>query len=319
MENETEPPSSPEAVDAEEIREIPKSERNRVFWGPGQPHPLDVIPAHVEALNAQIPQEVQPFIEQAMTLQRYVASLQTGDMLASLEAADGHANATLFHRFGVRKHLMHFQVYFAWIRRKRVLALLRVITAALTLVNQLLQELFPLLQAPDTPLPTAADPPPLLSKEERRLQGVDGPPITVVPDLKESRRLLARFQKQFPELRGPLSIGRGWLEVRYIPKYSRKLCLINYLEALETWRTSHIPMPEQIAQALPPEAREILAQGKEVEDLLKLPKALRLQIFDLIWRGPYVRFRWEKDGVNYMISLAGPEDYPPYPFTPEGE
>jgi hypothetical protein len=72
---------------------------------------------------------------------------------------------------------------------------------------------------------------------------------------------------------------------------------------------------EDVARPIPLEARDWIAQGKELKEF---PKRLRLLLFSRAWRGPYVRFRWRKAGVNYMISLAGPEDYLPKPFEPEG-
>lgn len=331
------------------LLEVPKSERKRVFWRKGQPHPLDVIPDHVEQLNGQLPQEVGPFMEQTQTLQHLAEHLSLEELLTSMKAADTYADETLFQRFGDRKHQVHFAAYFAWLRRKRVIALLRLSTTLLQLVNQVLQALQPLLQIPDITLPdpeelseeftdeaslalqrrkgveghVLASPPD--GREQERMKGIEGKPIEVVPGLKTVLRLLAEFEKQLPKHKEPLSIGRGgWIEVRFVPKHYPRQNLYEYLKNWQTWQTEHIPIPEKVAEAIPPEVRELIAQGNDLEEileaLLQLPKALRLQLFSRAWRGPYVRFRWRTAGKSSMISLAGPKDYPktnPLPFDPE--
>jgi hypothetical protein len=308
-----------------------------------------VIPDHVEQLNDQLPQEVGPFLEQAQTLQRLVKHLSLEELLTAMRAADTYADETLFQRFGDRKHQIHFAAYFAWLRRKRVIALLRLSTTLLHLVNQLLHALQPLLQIPDTTLP---DPEELLEaftdeaslalqrrkgvegyvlasppdgRDQERMKGIEGKPIEVVPDLHTTLRLLKAFEKQLPKQKEPLSIGRGgWIEVRFVPKHHPRQALYEYLTHWQIGQTEHIAIPEQVAEAIPAEARELIAQGDDLEEILdalvKLPKALRLQLFSRTWRGPYVRFRWRTAGKSAMISLAGPKDYPktkPLPFDPE--
>ena len=258
--------------------------------------------------------------EQVSGLQdRLAHDLHAETLLAAFVNADAAAAESLFNHFGDRKHQYHFAAYYAWIRRKRVIALLRLATAATRLANNLLEGIQPFLQAPEIDLGTPEEAPRAnVSKEEHRLKGVDGRTIEVVPDLTEARRLLTQFSKQLPELRQEVTIGHGWIEVRFIAKYHPTLELIAYLDAWDAWETSRVPIPEKTSQPIPMEAREIIRRSATLKELLKLPLELRLLIFTRTWAGPYVRFRWWKNGIKSMISLAGPEDYPPEPFEPEG-
>jgi hypothetical protein len=312
------PPESKEHSEKE--RDIPLGKWDP-FWHPGEDHPLDVIQERVDSLNTQLPAEVHALAEQVNSLQdRLAQDLHPEMLLAAFTAADNIAATSLFNRFGDRKHDYHFSEYFAWIRRRRVIALLRLATAATRLANNLLQGIEPFLQPPDIDLaPPEEGSLSNRSKEEQRMQGIDGRTIEVVSDLTEARRLLTQFSKELPALRQEVTIGHGWMEVRFIAKYHPTLELIDYLDAWDAWETSHVPIPEKTSQPIPQEARALIAQGATLKDLLKLAPPIRLVIFTRTWAGPYVRFRWwRKKGVKSMISLAGLKDYPPDPFDPEG-
>lgn len=145
----------------EQPRRVQKSEPGRLFWQPTQPHPLDILPEDVETLDALVPECVEQLTTQAATLQRLLSDLVAQDWKVSLQTRDEQALTAIHQRFGVRKHLEHFQHNFAWLRRQHFLGLIRVITATLALATQLLQERAD-FSRPQTPV--------LLRPQKRRFQ-----------------------------------------------------------------------------------------------------------------------------------------------------
>jgi hypothetical protein len=301
----------------------PKSQTNRLYWHPGEPHSLDSLKQEVEQVDQLVPDQIQSLLSKAKLTQERLNALLSSeqyqeDTTTPFKAADQQANQIVEKRFGNRKHLQHLQWFFALLRRKRLLGRLQAIEAALDLVNGLLLTEETLTQEFLTALQTHEETPPIrtpLTREEERLQGIGEPLTLIIPSAKQSRQLLTHFEKRLPDLRRHLSLYSGWFEVFYVPKRHYKPTLIAYAESLEQEQKQKIPIPEAVTQALHPEVVGYLRLGIMPKDM---PKALSDEIYDIIEEGPYVRYRWREQKHIYTISLGLLDDYPPYPFVPSG-
>jgi len=152
-----------------------------------------------------------------------------------------------------------------------------------------------------------------MSTEEERVQGIKEPITNIVSSVDQSRELLRQFEASLPDLRRRLSTGTGWFEIFSVPKRNYSNKVIAYIKALKAWRKKQIPIPPEIDQALSAKAKRFIEAG--VSDF---PKELHEEVYVTIYVGPYVKYRWTEEKRTYTISLGLLEDYPPYPFTPEG-
>lgn len=208
---------------------------------------------------------------------------------------------------------------------------MRAIEAALTLVNGLLaeeetltQELLSALPETHTPAAHQNEPPQHKkppeeraprSKEEERLHGIEESLTPLVSSAEQSRRLLTHFETQLPELRRHLATSNGWFETFFVPKRHPKRSIMAYATALEQEQTQGRPIPEELAQSLHPEVIRLLRRGISP---LAMPRNLREEVYDITQLGPYVRYRWREANHISTISLGVLDDYPPFPFIPDG-
>jgi len=172
----------------------PKSQENRLIWRPGDPHAMDALDKEVQALDAQIPEQISHLLAQVThTQQRLQAILEHEQYQQSptgpFSQADEIAYGAVKSRFRNRKHLKHLQSFFALLRRRRLLGRLRAIEAALQLANGLLAEEPTFSQqflatlhsasAEKAPEHTAEQPPETLGshlpREVERIQGIEEP------------------------------------------------------------------------------------------------------------------------------------------------
>jgi hypothetical protein len=112
-------------------RTMPRSTTGRLYWRPGDPHPLDILAKELDTLNAQLPTTLLSLLETAQqAVHRLQAVLRQHDPTAPFHEADQRVWATVAHRFASRKHQRHLQLIFALKRRQRLLGRLRAIRAA---------------------------------------------------------------------------------------------------------------------------------------------------------------------------------------------
>ena len=321
-------------------RVIQESTSGRVFWQSGQPHTLDVLFDEAKLLHEQLPDSLQRMLHSAQHIQTQLAPLLTMDtsfeeLFASLDAADQSALHAIAERFSDRKHVDHLAAVFAIVRRKRLLGRLHAIQAALDLALGLLEEEDALshdsiqsvmatciqqeaagkhhnsVSLPAQKRNTDAlssdfqEPRQVLSKEERRLQGIKQPIIPLVTSTDRSRALLSTFEAHLPELRAQLLAGNGWFEPFFIRKKHLKDAVKVFARALQREKKRDISVPVAIEQAVHPEVVQLLRQGAK-----SFPKQLQEEVYDYTEYGPYVKYRWRKDKHIYTISMGLRSDYP---------
>lgn len=312
-----------------EPRRIEKSITGRVYWQPGEEHPLDVLRDDLQQLKGQLPDLLQQLLATAQqTVTRLeeilAATSDSDDFLYSFSQADRTARKIIVDRFSNRKHLEHLLLAWSCQRYKRMLGRLQTIQAALTLASDLLaaeetlsQEFLTTWQntqeqeeeQEEKPRATHAN----LSRAELRVQGIDEPLAPVVSEVDQARQLLRDFEARLPDLRRQLTTGQGWFEVFHVPKRHFKPTVVAYAKALQALEERKIPIPTEIEQAVHPEVRQLIQAG-----VSKFPKELRLEVYDIAYVGPYVKYRWTEGKQTYTISLGLLDDYPPFPFTPQG-
>ncbi len=308
-------------------RRIDFSQRGRVYWRPGEAHPLDALAEDVAQLRQHLTQQLQHLRIAAtraqQRIQTFLETTSASDPRAFFSGLDRAAHQELTRRFLDRKHFYHLRLAFSRQRYKRLLGKMQAIQAALDLATALFEDEAALLTPPDiqeeesTP---AAEPPPLperpaedLDKETRRLQGIHEPLTALTGSTEQARQLLTAFEAKLPELRQLLASGQGWFEVFYVPKRTYKATVVAYAKALKAWRERQRPIPPEIEQALHPEVARLLQLGAT-----SFPSSLRDEVYDVMNVGPYVKYRWTEAKRTYTISLGLDDDYPPYPFVPEG-
>lgn len=339
-------------------RKIDISQGGRVYWRPGKEHPLDVLYEEVNTMRAQLPGLLEELLSTAQQTTIRLggvleAAKESDDLALLFSEADRKAHHLIVDRFNNRKHYDHLHAAFSLQRYKRLIGRLKTIQAALTLANDLLGAEETLSQEflttwrqsrqeeaeateeaiqqdaqtteekseelSDEPLPQQSETDgqkeaqQLLTKEELRVQGIEEPLTSIVSSVDQSRKYLRDFEAQLPDLRRQLATGNGWFEVFYVSKRHYKPEIIAYAKALKRERKRKVPIPAEIANAVHPEVVRLIQAGVE-----KFPTELREEVYDITKVGPYVKYRWLEDGRTYTISLGLIDDYPPYPFVPEG-
>ena len=126
-------------------RKIEKSEKNRVYWEPGEEHPLDVLFEELAQLRKLIPDGLAALLTTAeLTEQRLrgiMEAMQDADDPTALFAVTNEkARHAILSRFGNRKHSSHLLAVLTIRRYKRLLGRMNAIQAALDLANGLLLE-----------------------------------------------------------------------------------------------------------------------------------------------------------------------------------
>jgi len=305
------------------------------YWRPGEDHPLDVLDDELQETRDQLPGLLEELLSAAQRTQIRLRSILDAEQAnpnpeATYTAADQAARSMIVDRFHNRKHLHHLVTLFLLQRRKRLLGRLRTIQAALDLVNGLLDEEETLTQeflsslanqqtkaTETTEQPTTSneeeEPEAPPTREQRRVQGLAEPLEPILSSVDQSRRLLRDFETQLPDLRRQLASGRGWFEVFYVPKRHYKPEVIAYAKALNISQKRGMPIPQKIIDAIHPDVAKIIRAGGET-----FPTELRLEVYDIVEVGPYVKYRWKENKQTYTISLGLDDDYPPFPFVPEG-
>lgn len=311
-------------------RKIEKSEGGRVYWKPGKPHPLDVLYEEVNQVKAQLPGLLEELLSTAQQTTIRLngmleAARESNDLTALFSEADRQAHHLIVDRFHNRKHYDHLHAAFTLQRYKRLAGRLKTIQAALNLACDLLGAEETLSQEflttwrnsqqeePQEEEPKEAQPETQLTIEEMRLQGLDEPLTNIVSSVDQSRQFLRNFEAHLPELRRQLSRGQGWIEIFFVPKRHYKPEVIAYAKALSALRKKKTPIPPEVEQAVNSEVIRLIQAGAE-----KFPLELREEVYDITKVGPYAKYRWVEDGQTYTISLGLIDDYPPYPFVPEG-
>ena len=330
-----------------DTRKIEIPQRGRVYWKPGQEHPLDVLYEEEDKVKGQLPGLLEELLSTAqqttIRLNGILEAARESDDLALLfSEADRKAHHLIVDRFHNRKHYSHLHAAFSVQRYKRLLGRLKTIQAALTLANDLLgaeetlsqeflatwrqsrqeeaettEEALPQDAQTDEPQRSETDgqeaPQQTLTKEELRVQGLDQPLTEIVSSVDQSRKHLRDFEARLPDLRRQLATGQGWFEIFSVPKRHYKPEVIAYAKALKLERKRKVPIPTEIASAIHPDVARLIQAGVE-----KFPTELREEVYNITKVGPYVKYRWLEGGRTYTISLGLIDDYPPYPFVPEG-
>lgn len=317
-------------------RKLETIHRGRVYWKPGEAHPLDTLNKEVSTIKAQLPGllgELLSTAQQTVTRLNGIleAASESDDLTALFSQADHQAHQIIVERFRDRKHYHHLHAAFSLQRYKRLLGRLQTIHAALTLANDLLnaeetlsqeflsawrqsqkEEALPEEQQPEeTPLETQEQKE-APTREEKRLIGLDKPLSDIISSVDQSRQILKDFEARLPELRRQLSTGQGWIEIFYVPKRHYKHEVIEYYHALRAWDKKKIPIPPEIDKAVHPEVKRIIQEGG------KIPTRLRDEAYDITPVGPYAKYRWTENKQTYTISLGLLDDYPKFPFVPDG-
>lgn len=310
-------------------RKIEKSQKGRVWWKPGEDHPLDKLDDELADLRDQLPTELEALLLAAHQTEQQLQALrqleQDDDPAEAFTAADRLASRVVIERFHNRKHEHHLRTLFAIQRRKRLMGRLKAIRAALDLANGLLEEeetlseefLATWREKVEEPFPAPEqeqeEEQPPLTTEERRLKHLNEPLTAIVGSVEQSRQLLRDFEKRLPELRSGLTTGNGWIEVFYVPKRRFKKEIIAYATAWATSCKRGTPVSAEREQAIDPRVAALIQSGAE-----SFPPELRDQVYDIVEVGPYAKYRWREDGRTYSISLGLEDDYPEYPFVPQG-
>jgi len=313
-------------------RKIDKSQKGRVYWRPGEAHPLDVLGEELKELSARLPDQLQQLLVSAQQAEEHLRAILEAthdleDPTSIFTPAEQAAHTAILQRFGNRKHLEHLLMIFTLQRRKRMLGRLQAAAAALDLANGLLSEeesFSPEIgvawrlpanqdQEENQMEEPSSEPASPLTKEELRVQGLDEPLTQIISSVEQSRRLLRDFETQLPELRRQLASGQGWFEVFSVPKRHFKQKVVDYAKALQASRKHHTPIPEAIQQAIHPDVAGLIQAGAS-----SFPTTLRDEVYDIVYVGPYVKYRWTEQKRTYSISLGLRDDYPPFPFVPEG-
>jgi hypothetical protein len=317
-------------------RKFDELQKGRVSWQPGEDHPMDKLADELVQMRQSIPDQLEQLRATAQRTEQRLRSIleamqdATDDPTALFTPTDQKASAIIFDRFRNRKHLDHLLMIFRLQRAGRTLGRLQAIQAALDLANGLLEEeeafsaeslatwrTFLQDREENTSAATTEEPSPepmpQLSKEELRLQRIDEPLTPIIGSVEQSRQLLRDFEARLPELRRQLASRQGWFEVFSVPKRRFKHEVIAYARALNAYQKKKKPIPPSVEQAVHPEVRRLIQARVET-----FPPELRDEVYNIVNVGPYVKYRWMEDKQTYTISLGLRDDYPPFPFVPEG-
>jgi hypothetical protein len=314
-------------------RKIEENVKGRVWWKPGEPHPLDQLDDELKGLRDQLPGEIEALMLAAHQTEQHLHALKQieneDDPTAAFTAADQLASRIVIERFHDRKHEHHLRTIFAIQRRKRLMGRLQAIRAALDLANGLLREDDTLsneflttwrektTQEERTPEQEQEElnriqEEQAMSPSERRTLHLDEPLAPMVGSVELSRQLLRDFEAQLPALRAGLVAANGWIEIFYVPKRRYKNEVVAYWYAWDNYRDHKSPIPEEIEQAIDPRVAAIIRAGANI------PTELREQAYDITQVGPYAKYRWREDKRTYSVSLGLLGDYPEHPFIPAG-
>ncbi|MBA3824714.1 MAG: hypothetical protein H0X24_12570 [Ktedonobacterales bacterium] len=189
-------PGRPRKAKSERI--MPRSIQRRLFWEPGEPHPLDVMFGRAGDAQVHLEQTIDRLVDQLVVLAR---GLRSSDEVATGE--ERAARQALRQRFSTRKHYDHLEVTLAAIRRRRLAARFAVISAALDLAQDLLGE--PGL-SPEEELVA------LLAEEESHTKRRRAASTEALADR------LAAFERQLQAQRADLLRGAGNFEYHYVRK-----------------------------------------------------------------------------------------------------
>lgn len=318
-------------------RKYEEMHEGKAYWEPGQAHPMDRLNEELDQVREQITSQLDQVrataqqTEERLRLILEAITSATDDPTALFTPSNHAAFTAIVERFHNRKHLSHLLTIFQLQRAGRTLGRLQAVAAALDLVNGLLEEEEAFSQqslstwraflqdqekgtSANTETTTGPSPEqPPLTKEELRLQGIHEPLTPLVGSVEQSRRLLHDFETRLPDLRRQLAARQGWFEVFDVPKRRFKKEVIAYAKALHAYEKKKIPIPPEVEQAVHPEVRRLIKAQVE-----QFPPALRDEVYNTVYVGPYVKYRWKVDKQTYSISLGLRDDYPPFPFVPEG-
>ena len=299
-------------------RRIEESKKGRVYWRPGQPHPLDALGDENQALLKEIPETISTLLAETTTTEERLHQLLTQSSNSKMHPAQAESltRKIIFHRFSDRKHIDHLQMILGIIRRRRLIGRLKTIQAALQLINGLLEEEETIEQEFLKAYEKAQNDGPHQpeSHANQRLQNIDEPLEELVGSVAQSRQLLRDFTEKLPSLRRDLLARSGWFEVFYVPHKKTKKEAFDYYHAMKAFRKRGIPIPEEIKRAIHPGVAALIEQG-----VPEIPKELQEYAYDITQLGPYVRYRWREDKNVYQVSLGLEDDYPPFPFNPGDE
>lgn len=305
------PRRTPEQQAAAQERRIPRSQKGRLKFRPGDPHALDV--QIQEARNYR-----RLIAAKLAQLQAALSALDTQeDPSAAISDQEAALKSFLWTTYQEHKHREHILATFLAIRRARLLAKLEAAGAALEMAadllkpdNSLLQELHAAVehqrqaaarQRQRTPKPpqeegqqsqaaalvriTGADEETVRAQldaiqAERDQEEADDPTSRIdqrhiYGDVNTARAHLAAFDRQIKTMRAAISPGVGWFEEFYIEKVQ-----------------------------LTREARKYIMRGeKPPEDV---------PTFEGLIYGPYLKYRWQEmtGGPQYTIQMG---------LIPEGE
>jgi hypothetical protein len=84
-------------------------------------------------------------------------------------------------------------------------------------------------------------------------------------------------------------------------------------KAVKKAQKYHTAVPAEGELAVQEEVRHLIAVRSDT-----FPRKLREHVYDIVKVGPSVKYRWLEGKHTYCISLGLLDDYPPFPFTPEG-
>ncbi|GCF10875.1 hypothetical protein [Dictyobacter arantiisoli] len=339
-------------------RKIEESRTGRVWWKPGEPHPLDALDEELTTLRDQLPAEIEALLLAAHQTQQHLEALQqieqADDPTEAFTAADHLAARAVIERFHNRKHEHHLRTIFAIQRRKRLMGRLQAIRAALDLANGLLSEDETLSEEflttwrEKTVEPMEPEPEPGVELElERTVEPEPEPepePAEPEPEPEGTEEIqgvvLSREELRVQHLDEPLTPLVGSVE------QSRQL-LRAFEAQLPALRSGLVAGNGWIEIFYVPKRhykKEVIAYGSawahhlehgrplspEVEQAIDprvaacirqnspFPKELRDLVYDITRVGPYAKYRWREHKRIYTVSLGLLNDYPEYPFTPAG-
>jgi hypothetical protein len=324
-------------------RTIPVSTTGRLYWRPGDPHPLDILAKELDTLSAQLPTALTSLLAAAQQAMHHLQAVldieRQHDPTAPFNEADQRVWATVAHRFASRKHQRHLQLIFALKRRQRLLGRLRAIRAALDLANGLLAEeetlsadVLSSVQQQTTKNTNVRQDKPVLS-HYRRKQSILSMShrnhrsrkrrcacnIWSNHSLPWSVRSHARDNccaslKRNSQRCGPIWLrAMGALKSSWSPNVAinRKSSLM--ATPCSHWNGMALPL---ILRWNAPSIRRLPATL--MQQRLPFPPEMRDKVDDLHSLGPYAKYRWWDGPQHDAISLGPLEDDPPFPFIPDG-
>ncbi|GHO88246.1 hypothetical protein [Dictyobacter formicarum] len=295
------PRRTPEQLDIAKERRIPRSQKGRLKFRPGDAHALDIQMQEARNYRHLIAAKVEQ-------LQALVAALDASqdDPGVAMSEQEAALKSFLWTVYADHKHRDHILATFLAIRRARLLAKLEAAGTALEMAASLLapdEHLFAELRAAveQQRQEAASMRPPAPTRQDENgehqtaaLLRVTGPteetvrdqldairaeyqdnPIKridhrhIYGDSQAARRQLDAFNAHIKTIRAAISPAIGWFESFYIEKVR-----------------------------LSQEARAYLRKGKDIPP--------GVDLFEGIIYGPYLKYRWqeESDGAQYTIQMG---------------